>query len=478
MHLQEYQCVGMFPCFWIFWVGLLPDLSFSGMTIISGKPLLRTFKPHIHSWFQAHIFLTNKSHPRSCLNRATWEHEKNSQKPFLGIFEQVPGNIAKSSWEPKFIYMAPNSRKEQFPGTFHGTRFLHGIKRRFPQCSQEHSQESKPQVPGTCVQPARGRRGGLETAQGTLGQPRSFIGRLGVFVMSLWQCWLIQFDLLDSKLRPFHDQYADAKQHCDHANPKIAFQFARAAIWNLSRHGHRNLDKESTIINTARMRSWDCHKSKVSGKFQKFIWFYLEKFLLNSWLQEVKIAIRSIRAPFVNPSNRSQCLTFLPSPNPRAYWHRIRGRRKSEVSKRGWWTEGVGARKSFICQRFRSLKFSVPFSVCRLRRRGHISGELFWLFLGFVCRQPPPGNPFSKPLKKKKNASSSLLLSFFPLVLPPFFTPFSPIVSPLGPPSLLPSSSPFFPFFPHPFSLPPFFPPLWGSGQSVCAIFPSSSVGV
>ena len=28
------------------------------------------------------------------------------------------------------------------------------------------------------------------------------------------------------------------------------------------------------------MRSWDCHKNKLSGKFQKFIWFYLEIFLL------------------------------------------------------------------------------------------------------------------------------------------------------------------------------------------------------
>ena len=27
-----------------------------------------------------------------------------------------------------------------------------------------------------------------------------------------------------------------------------------------------------------------------------------------------------------------------------------------------------------------------------------ISGELSWLFLGFVCRQPHPANPFSKPL--------------------------------------------------------------------------------
>ena len=96
----------------------------SGMTVINGEPLLRTFKPHIHSWFQARSFSTNKSHPRSCLNRATWEHEKISQEPFLGNCEQVPGNLAKSSSDPKFIYMTPNSRKEQFLGVFHGTRFF------------------------------------------------------------------------------------------------------------------------------------------------------------------------------------------------------------------------------------------------------------------------------------------------------------------------------------------------------------------
>ena len=57
----------------------------------------------------------------------------------------------------------------------------------------------------------------------------------------------------------------------------------------------------------------------------------------------------------------------------------------SEVSKRGWRTEGVGPRKSFICQRFRPL--SVPFS------RGDTFLENFLgSFRGFVCRQPPPAN--------------------------------------------------------------------------------------
>ena len=112
---------------------------------------------------------------------------------------------------------------------------------------------------------------------GILVQPRSFIGRLGAFVMSLWWYWFIQSHLLDSELQPIHHHYDAAKQHCDHANPRIAFHFAYPATRNLSRHGHRNHGKEDTIINTARKRSWDCHrKNKDSGKFQQFIWLYPE----------------------------------------------------------------------------------------------------------------------------------------------------------------------------------------------------------
>ena len=157
---------------------------------------------------------------------------------FLGTLQKVRGNQNLFTW----LQTAERNNSQELSME---PDFLHGMKRRFPQRSQEHSQESKPPVPGTCVQPARGQGGGgLETARGTLGQPRSFIGRLGAFVMSLWQCWFIQLDLLDSKLQPFHGHYADAKQHCDHASPKIAFEFARAATWNLSRHGHGTLTKK------------------------------------------------------------------------------------------------------------------------------------------------------------------------------------------------------------------------------------------
>ena len=127
------------------------------MTIISSKPLLRKFRPHIHSCFLTHIFSTNESHPRSCLNRATWEHEKKSWehcKKFLGT---------------KIYLHGSKQPKETIPRNFSWNQiFLHGIKHRLPQCSQEHSQESKPQVPGTCVQPAKGQGGGWKLPGGPL----------------------------------------------------------------------------------------------------------------------------------------------------------------------------------------------------------------------------------------------------------------------------------------------------------------------
>ena len=209
-----------------------------------------------------------------------------------GNFENVPGITAKKSWDPKFIYLLQTAEMNHsqelfmepiFPWhktqvsaifslnfffTWRKTQVSAVFPRTFPGIETAGSWDLHPA--------GHGSGWGLETARGVLVQPRSFIGRLGVFVMSLWQYWFIQFHLLDSKLQPFHHHYAVAKQHCDHANPKIAFHFAYAATWNLSQHGHRNHGKEDTIINTARMRSWDCHKNKASGKFQQFTWFYPE----------------------------------------------------------------------------------------------------------------------------------------------------------------------------------------------------------
>ena len=69
----------------------------------------------------------------------------------------------------------------------------------------------------------------------------------------------------------------------------------------------------------------------------------------------------------------------------------------SEVSKRSWWTEGVGAKKSLLCQRLRPL-FCTP-SPMPLKEKGDTFLEgSFGCFWVSVCRQPRPANPFSKPL--------------------------------------------------------------------------------
>ena len=51
--------------------------------------------------------------------------------------------------------------------------------------------------------------------------------------------------------------------------------------------------------------------------------------------------------------------------------------------EKGWRTEGVGAKKSFPCQRLRPL-FCTLFPMPPLGEGGHISGEYFGLFFG-VC---------------------------------------------------------------------------------------------
>ena len=61
----------------------------------------------------------------------------------------------------------------------------------------------------------------------------------------------------------------------------------------------------------------------------------------------------------------------------------LRNKPQSEVSKRGWRTEGVGAKKSFLCQSLSPL-FCTLF-LCPLRRRGtHFWGTFFACFVG-VC---------------------------------------------------------------------------------------------
>ena len=70
---------------------------------------------------------------------------------------------------------------------------------------------------------------------------------------------------------------------------------------------------------------------------------------------------------------------------------------KSEVSKRGWRTEGVGARKPLPCRRFGP--FSCTLFLCALYEQEKTTlGDNSCCILGAAGRQPPPPNPFSKPL--------------------------------------------------------------------------------
>ena len=71
---------------------------------------------------------------------------------------------------------------------------------------------------------------------------------------------------------------------------------------------------------------------------------------------------------------------------------------KSGVSKRGWRTKGVGANPSHA----RDYEvFSVPSFLCPFRRRvTQFWGPILPYILVPVSRQPPPANPFSKPLTK------------------------------------------------------------------------------
>ena len=67
----------------------------------------------------------------------------------------------------------------------------------------------------------------------------------------------------------------------------------------------------------------------------------------------------------------------------------------SEVSKRDWRTEGVGARKPFKGQRFRPLLRTL-FPMPRWEKGDKFLENFLDSFWGFVCRQPGP--PSRQPL--------------------------------------------------------------------------------
>ena len=93
MRLQEYQCVGMVSLILIFLCRVVAWSFIFWNDHHQWQTIAEDFHQTPYSFMiSSSYFSTNKSHPRSCLNRATWEHEKK----FPGT---VPWNFWKSSWE-------------------------------------------------------------------------------------------------------------------------------------------------------------------------------------------------------------------------------------------------------------------------------------------------------------------------------------------------------------------------------------------
>ena len=92
MHLHEYQCVGMVSLFLIFLSRVVAWSFIFWNDHHQWQTIAEDFKPHIHSWFQTHIFF-DKQIPSTVL--LEWGH--------LGIWNKfpgtVPGNCWTSSWE-------------------------------------------------------------------------------------------------------------------------------------------------------------------------------------------------------------------------------------------------------------------------------------------------------------------------------------------------------------------------------------------
>ena len=93
----------------------------------------------------------------------------------------------------------------------------------------------------------------------------------------------------------------------------------------------------------------------------------------------------------------------------------------SEVSKNGWRTEGVGARKSPPHHKFKP--FYYPFFLCPLRsRRAQFWGTFFAVFGALLGANPLPPTPFSKTSDHSRFKISipegdlELLQSFGPLL--------------------------------------------------------------
>ena len=87
-----------------------------------------------------------------------------------------------------------------------------------------------------------------------------------------------------------------------------------------------------------------------------------------------------MHAIYAREDDNSICKSFFGEGHTKLFNKEVFQTLVSEVSKRGWRTEGVGARKSLPHHKFRS--FFCPLSLCPLRSRKHNSGGHFLLYFG------------------------------------------------------------------------------------------------
>ena len=115
--------------------------------------------------------------------------EKISQETFLEILNKLLGTLQKVP-RNKLLFTWLQTSKRNDLLTWHKTQDSAMFLRTFPGIETASSSDLCPACQGL--------GGGSWNCQGTLGA-KELVGRLGVFVMSLWQCWLIQLEFENSK---------------------------------------------------------------------------------------------------------------------------------------------------------------------------------------------------------------------------------------------------------------------------------------
>ena len=101
---------------------------------------------------------------------------------------------------------------------------------------------------------------------GRLGPPNKFIGHLRVFVVSLWHCCLIHFDLRKPTSNPLTPKMLMR-------SPTIIMACLHAqATYNFSLPCQESLAKAGTLKNTAGIGCRHCHRNSVHRSLTSLEW--------------------------------------------------------------------------------------------------------------------------------------------------------------------------------------------------------------